>query len=211
MTRLISYCCLLNVLLLSHAFKSPIRLHISTASTIKRRSTTPLYYSIGGTLEVIRDSLTTPPDLVLKAVEKTSNYRLTVPEAASLTGLSLFQAKNGLMTLATLTGGDLEVTGKGDIIYSYPRNFREILNKRSFGQKLKNIWKFISPKLFYLVRISVGFFLFVSIAIATATFFAVLSTSSSSNSDSDSDRRSSSNRFVYYTLHIYIPCDRYFT
>ena len=192
MTRLISYCCILNYLLLSHAFNSPTRLHINTASTIKRRSITPLYNSIGGTLDVIRDSLTTPPDAVLKAVEKTSNYRLTVPEAASLTGLSLFQAKNGLMTLATLTGGDLEVTGKGDIIYSYPRNFREILNKRSFGQKLKNIWKFISPKLFYLVRISVGFFLFISISIVAATLFALLLTSSGSSSDSDSDRRSSS-------------------
>ena len=153
----------------------------------------------------IREQLSVPSEKICDAVEKSSSYRLSVNEAAAYSGLSLFEARQGLMTLSTLTGGDLEVTNSGEIIYSFPRNFRSILNQRSYGQKLANVNKFMVPKLYYLTKISIGAFLIVSIVIAFTSIFIVMNSSSSSDSNSNSDnkKRRSSSSDVYINFNSY--------
>jgi hypothetical protein len=145
-------------------------------------------YKVDNALEKIREKLETPSNKILEAVEKSPNFRLTVSQAASLSGLSLYESKKGLMTLSTLTGGDLEVTNQGDIIYSYPRNFRSILSQRSYGQAIKKFFKLVLPKLFYMIRIGVGIFLFASIILAATSLLIITSSGTSDRNDSNSDR-----------------------
>ena len=83
-----------------------------------------------------RDKLDVPPDAITSAVGKQN--RLSVSDAATLGGVDLATAKRGLTTLASLTGGDMDVTNSGDIVYTFPPNFKEILLKRSLGQQLKS-------------------------------------------------------------------------
>jgi hypothetical protein len=175
--------------------------------------------TVDNALESVRENLKTPSDAIMNAVDQTRTFRLTIRDAASLSGLSLYTAKNDLMTLSTLTGGDLEVTGTGDIIYSFPRNYRSILNQRSIGQKLKNAWRFIFPKLFYFVRISVGLALLASITAALTAFFVVSSSSNSSggNAPSDTNKNDKNNggsrldrsRMVYIDVNLIFDLFRF--
>ena len=139
-------------------------------------------------IDSIRSNLEVPPESILSAVEKAPNYRLTVADCAASSGMDLFSARQGLTLLASLTGGDLEVTQEGDIVYSFANDFRSRLYGRSVGQKLKEFYRIIAPILFYLVRISFGVFLLASLAIISSTFFVVISGGSSSNDDREQNR-----------------------
>jgi hypothetical protein len=149
---------------------------------------------------VLREKLETPPESILRAVENSpAKRRLSVSDAAALAGVDLIKARNGLMTLATLTGGDLEVTNDGDIIYSFPENFRTILAQRSLGQKLSSVYNTLFPFLFFIVRASFGIALLTSLAILASTFIFVYS-SSSSRSDDDDDNRGNQRRSVSFSM-----------
>jgi hypothetical protein len=54
-------------------------------------------------VENVREVLITPPDMILDAVDK-ANRRLTVSDAAALSGADFTTCRNGLMALSTLTG-----------------------------------------------------------------------------------------------------------
>ncbi|NKB18708.1 MAG: exosortase/archaeosortase family protein [Pseudanabaena sp. CRU_2_10] len=127
---------------------------------------------------------------VMEAVEKL-NYRVTVGDVATQSGLSLATASNELMRLATDSGGHLQVAESGDIAYVFARNFRNILLNRSFKLQLqvwlKSIWKWV----FYLIRISFGIVLIISIAIVVLGIIAALLALQSSSSD---DNRGGSSR-----------------
>ena len=149
-------------------------------------------------VESVRSSLVVPPDSILTAVERAPNYRLTVADCAANIGTDLFSAKQGLTLLASLTGGDLEVTQEGDIVYSFAADFRSRLYGRSIGQKLREFYRIVAPIIFYLVRISFGVFLLASLAIITSTFFVVLS--GGSNDDRDNNRSSHYHRNIGFSF-----------
>lgn len=163
----------------------------SSASSLKATSSG----SISTALETIREKLDVPPELLLTTVEQAPNYRLSASEAAIKSGSPIGGARRDLMTLATLTGGDLEVTADGDIIYAYPHNFRRILSQRSLGQKIRNLKNKVLPVLYKMLRLSVSAALFTSLIIITITIALAMS-SSDSDSDSDSDRKSRRRRSV---------------
>jgi hypothetical protein len=132
---------------------------------------------------------------VMEAVEKL-NYRVTVGDVAAQAGLSFATANSELMSLATSSGGHLQVAESGDIAYVFARNFRNILLNRSFKLQvqawLKSVWKWV----FYLIRISFGIVLIISIAIVVLGIIAALMALQSANSDDDrgGDRGNSRDR-----------------
>jgi hypothetical protein len=70
-----------------------------------------------------------PPENILQAVES-SGRRVTGADIASAAGVSLTDAQKSLSTLAMLTGGALEVSKDGEIVYVFDSSFRNTLRAR---------------------------------------------------------------------------------
>lgn len=122
----------------------------------------------------------------MRAVESLQ-YRATVGEVASQSGLELQLAQNQLASLAAEAGGTLQVADTGDIVYEFPQNFRSILTSKSaklrFQATLNKIWQGV----FYIIRISFGVALVASIAIMTIAILALIF--AANNRDDNSSRR----------------------
>jgi hypothetical protein len=109
--------------------------------------------SLTTTLTNLREKLATPPEAIVAAVEKMPNRKLSVADVAASAGVDLATARTQLMTLASLTGGELSVTDDGDILYAFPGNVRATLLQRSLGQRLRAGYAAAAPFLFYAVRV----------------------------------------------------------
>ncbi len=75
---------------------------------------------------------------MLAAVERAGG-RVTVQDVAALAGVDLATAQKGLVRLAALVDGDLEVGKDGDLVYTFPRSFRTALRTRSLAQRAKEV------------------------------------------------------------------------
>ncbi len=110
----------------------------------------------------------TPNPQLMTAVEQLG-YRVTGGDVAMQIGVHLEEARSGLLALANQTGGHLAVTDTGEIIYALPRDFRQILLRKSirlqFQAWLSQIWNVV----FYLIKISFGILLIASIAVVYLT------------------------------------------
>ena len=122
---------------------------------------------------------------IMQAVEKL-DYRVTVGDIATQAGLNIAEASQGLLALATEAGGHLQVADDGDIVYLFPKNFRQILRNKNLRLQLQEWWQKIWGVLFYLIRISFGIFLIVSIALIYITIIVVI-IAANSNRDDDND------------------------
>lgn len=122
---------------------------------------------------------------IMQAVERLG-YRVTVGDVATQAGLNVEIANQGLLALASEAGGHMQVAETGDIVYLFPRNFRDILRNKYLRLQLQEWWKKIWKVLFYVIRISFGIFLIVSIALI---YIAILIIIMSANSDRDSGDR----------------------
>lgn len=114
-----------------------------------------------------------PNPAIMQAVEKL-NYRVTVGDVATQAGLNIEMANQGLLALATDAGGHLQVAETGDIVYLFPRNFRNVLQSKYFKLRLQEWWNKVSSVLFYLIRISFGIVLIASIALITIAITMIL-------------------------------------
>ncbi len=123
-----------------------------------------------------------PNPAIVQAVEKL-NYRVTVGDVATQAGLNIEMANQGLLALATDAGGHLQVADTGDIVYLFPRNFRNVLKNKYFKLQLQEWWNKVWKILFYLIRISFGIVLIASIALITIAITMILA----SLSDRDDD------------------------
>lgn len=137
-------------------------------------------------LAAIGESLSAPGDNILDAVDR-AGRRLSVSDAASFSGIDLIDARTQLMSLTSLTDGNLEVTTDGEIVYSFNENFRSTLLRRSPIMKLRRAWQFCAAPLYSLVRISFGVALFTSLAIIASA--VLVASSSSSRSDDKNEKR----------------------
>lgn len=147
---------------------------------------------VAESVSYLRDNLQTPPESIIRAVEKLGpNVPISVADASALSGTDFNSARSNLMILASLTGGDLEVTEDGEIMYSFPNSVRLVLEQRSLGQQIKVTYKSLYPYLLFALRASFGIFLFTSLAIVVGTFVTI---SSSNGSNDDRDRDSSRGR-----------------
>ncbi|HIK08251.1 MAG TPA: hypothetical protein IGS40_26815 [Trichormus sp. M33_DOE_039] len=139
----------------------------------------------------------TPNPNVMQAVEKLG-YRVTVGDVATQAGLNLAEANRGLLALATDAGGHLQVAESGDVVYLFPRNFRDILRNKYFQLRLQEWWQKVWKVLFYLLRISFGIFLVVSIALITITIILIITAMNSSNDNDNRNSNSSSSWGFFY-------------
>lgn len=124
-----------------------------------------------------------PNPAIMQAVEKL-DYRVTVGDVAQTAGLNIEMANQGLLALATDAGGHLQVADTGDIVYLFPRNFRNVLKNKYFKLQLQEWWNKVWKVLFYLIRISFGIVLILSIALIAISITIILT----SMSDRDDDR-----------------------
>ncbi|GAC1494208.1 MAG: hypothetical protein NVS2B14_07660 [Chamaesiphon sp.] len=143
-----------------------------------------------------------PNPTIMRSVEQLG-YRVTVGDVATQAGLNVNLAQQGLLALATESGGYLQVSETGEIVYLFPKNFRGILRNKFLQLRLKEWWEKIWGVLFYLIRISFGIILIASIvlifvAIALILLAASASNDSSNNSSSSSRSRSGGDGFMPY-------------
>jgi hypothetical protein len=109
---------------------------------------------------------------LMTAVEQLG-YRVTSGDVATQTGMRLETARSGLLALANQTGGHLQVTDTGEVIYVLSPDFRQILIRKSVKLQLKVWLDRFSAVGFYLVKISFGVFLITSISVVYLTILAI--------------------------------------
>ncbi|HCF26335.1 MAG TPA: hypothetical protein DEV81_03795, partial [Cyanobacteria bacterium UBA11049] len=136
-----------------------------------------------------------PNPAIMQAVEQLG-YRVTVGDVASLAGLNVNLAQQGLLALATDTGGHLQVAESGEIAYLFPKNFRTTLRNKFWRLRLREWWQKVWKVLFYLIRISFGVILLVSIALIAISIYIIL-TSMNRDGDSRGDRSGSGGGTIY--------------
>ncbi|HEY9802879.1 MAG TPA: hypothetical protein V6D25_21120 [Leptolyngbyaceae cyanobacterium] len=140
----------------------------------------------------------TPNPTIMQAVEKLG-YRVTVGDVATQSGLNLADAGQGLLALASDAGGHLQVAETGDIVYLFPRNFRDVLRNKYLKLRLQESWQKIWRILFYLIRISFAIFLIASIALITIAIILIITAmNASSNNDDRNNNYGGSWGFFYF-------------
>jgi hypothetical protein len=109
---------------------------------------------------------------LITAVEQLG-YRVTSGDVATHTGIHLEAARSGLLALANQTGGHLQVTDTGEVIYVLSPDFRQVLLRKSIRLQVR-AWLDRAWKLgFYLVKISFGILLITSISAVYLTILAI--------------------------------------
>ena len=131
----------------------------------------------------------TPNPAIMRSVEQLG-YRVTVGDVATQIGLNIAEVNQSLLALAADAGGHLQVAESGDVVYQFPRNFRDILRNKFLQMRLQEWWKKVWSVLFYLIRISFGILLVASILLITLTIIIIMTASS----DRDNDNRSNNSR-----------------
>ena len=110
---------------------------------------------------------------IMQAVEQLG-YRVTVGDVATQAGLNVNLAQQGLLALASETGGHLQVAESGEIAYLFPKNFRAILQNKYWRLRLQKWWQKAWKLLFYLIRISFGIALLAAIAVIAIAIIVIL-------------------------------------
>ncbi len=109
---------------------------------------------------------------LMTAVEQLG-YRVTSGDVVTHTGIHLEAARSGLLALANQTGGHLQVTDTGEVIYVLSPDFRQILLRNNFRLQLKAWLDRVWSVGFYLVKISFGILLITSISVVYLTILAI--------------------------------------
>ncbi|KAL5179602.1 hypothetical protein HKD37_01G000880 [Glycine soja] len=125
--------------------------------------------------------------------------RVTIGDVASRAGLNLNQAQKALQALAADADGFLEVSGEGDVLYVFPKDYRSRLGAKSFRIKAEPFFEKAKAAGEYLIRVSFGTALIASIVIVYTTIIALV-TSSRSEEDNRGRRggRSYDSGFTFY-------------
>ena len=137
----------------------------------------------------------TPNPAIMRSVEQLG-YRVTVGDVATQIGLNIAEVNQSLLALAADAGGHLQVAESGDVVYQFPRNFRDILRNKYLQIRLQEWWKKVWSVLFYLIRISFGILLVASILLITVTIIIIMT--ASSNRDDDNRSSSRGNNFFFF-------------
>ena len=129
---------------------------------------------------------TLPNNSIMQAVERLG-YRATVGDVATQAGLNVDLAQQGLLVLASQAGGHLQVAESGEVVYQFPKNFRDILRDKFFQIQLQEwlhqVWRMV----FYLIRLSFGLVLIGLIVAAIVAIFVVVMAMNSSRDDNSSN------------------------
>jgi hypothetical protein len=109
---------------------------------------------------------------LMTAVEQLG-YRVTCADVVTHTGIHLEAARSGLLALANQTGGHLQVTDTGEVIYVLAPDFRQVLLRKSVKLQVKAWLARIWSIGFYLIKISFGILLITSISAVYLTILAI--------------------------------------
>ena len=121
-------------------------------------------------------------------------------------GVSIAEASNALSALALDAKATLSVSPAGEILYEFPRNFKEVIAAKSFRIRVEPLLKKASLAAAYLGRVAFGSALLVSIA----TVALSLSVLSSKSSDSRDSRYNSGPRFYFSMFDFWWYFDPYY-
>jgi hypothetical protein len=109
---------------------------------------------------------------LMTAVEQLG-YRVTCGDVATHTGIQLELARSGLLSLANQTGGHLQVTDTGEVIYVLAPDFRQVLLRKSVKLRFNAWLDRVLAVGFYLIKISFGILLIASIGVVYLTILAI--------------------------------------
>lgn len=130
--------------------------------------------------------MSNPNPAVMSSIEQL-NYRVTVGDVATTSGLNINIVQQELLKLAEDTQGHLQVAETGDIAYLFPKNFRTILKNKYWRLRWENWLNKAWEITFYLIKISFGIILIASILLMlVAIIVIVIAINSSKNGDNDS-------------------------
>ena len=149
-----------------------------------------------------------PDSNIMRAVE-TLDYRVTPGDVASQVGLDIKLAEQGLLVLASEAGGHLQVSDEGEIAYLFPKNFRSILQSKSFRLKLQAWWEKVWNVLFYLIRISFGIMLIVSLVLIVLAITIIIIAMSSSREGGNDNRRGGGG-LIFFPRFLFLPSDIFY-
>ncbi|KAL6005272.1 hypothetical protein ACLOJK_005834 [Asimina triloba] len=121
-----------------------------------------------------------PTDVRKRAMEAVDSFggRVTIGDVAGRAGLKLNEAERALQALAADTGGFLEVSDEGDVLYVFPRDYRAKLVGKSFRMKIEPLLEKTKAAGEYLIRVSFGTTLIVSIVVVYTAIITLLSSRS---------------------------------
>ncbi|XP_044951033.1 uncharacterized protein At5g03900, chloroplastic isoform X3 [Hordeum vulgare subsp. vulgare] len=158
----------------------------------------PSLARLGGTVETDR----LPADVRDRAMDAVDHFggRVTIGDVASRAGLQIDLAERALQALASDTGGFLEVSGEGEVLYVFPEDYRAKLAGKSFRMRVEPLVDKAKEAGAYVVRVSFGTALVASIVLVYATIIAILSSSSSDEDNRGRRRRS-------YGSTMFLPTD----
>ncbi|WP_342597543.1 hypothetical protein VKI21_04645 [Cyanobacterium aponinum UTEX 3222] len=129
--------------------------------------------------------MASPNSAIMQSVEKL-NYRVTVGDVATQSGLDVKIVQQELLQLANDTSGHLQVAEAGDIVYLFSSNFRSILRNKYWQLRWKKWLQKAWDIVFYLIKISFGIILISSIIIMLlAIIVIVVAISSSKDGDNN--------------------------
>lgn len=123
---------------------------------------------------------------IMTAIEQL-DYRVTIGDIAAQAGLDLNSARQGLLTLASETGGHMQVAESGDIVYVFAKDFRNILRNKFFIIRLKETLRRVWRVAFYIIRISFGIILIALIVAAIVAIIALMIAAQSGRDNDDRD------------------------
>lgn len=133
----------------------------------------------------------------MKAVDSLGG-RVTIGDVAAKAGLKVDQAERALQALAADTGGFLEVSDEGDVLYAFPRDYRSRLAAKSFKMKIEPLLEKSKAAAEYLIRVSFGTALIASIVIVYTTIIALISSRSEEDSRGRRGGRSYDSGFTVF-------------
>ncbi|EFJ21482.1 hypothetical protein SELMODRAFT_106680 [Selaginella moellendorffii] len=110
----------------------------------------------------------------MKAID-TLGGRVTVGDVATNAGLKVSEAQSALQALAADTGGFLEVSDEGDVLYVFSKDYRSNLLAKSFRLKIEPALSKLKAGAEYLIRVSFGTTLIASLVIVYTSIFVLLS------------------------------------
>jgi hypothetical protein len=130
--------------------------------------------------------------LVMDAVEQL-NFRVTLGDVASSTGLALPDAQRELLSLAQVADGHMQVSDQGEIAYAFAKTFRRILEQKLAQDQQRLFREQLWRRFLYGLRISFGVLLIASIVIISLALIALAMASQSS----DNNRRRDGGGFIF--------------
>ena len=124
-----------------------------------------------------------PSRSVIDAVADAKDDKIVASDVATRAGVSLSQARKDLTALASISRGDISVSGDGELIYEFPPNLKNVLSSNSAKYKALQVFEKVWPSIFWGVRVSFGVALLASVVLIFSTLLFI------NSSSSDDDRR----------------------